>query len=405
MTRSGSILRYFTGVAAKRLSGVEADFEASHQHEFNGVDRLKRILGSAPEKQKFAARFVYLADGDDAHVADDGFVTWYDARASHPTRSEHRLYFPRTLVSERMREGDLAVFAVTPRRQLYVFIAAAGSTYERHLTWLFELDDDQLEMHVQDYTEGEHRPVGYAERIILEELGIETVETADENWLEVMVDRFGGAFPTTKAFSAFARETAGDLNVVDDADAALIEWLDHEERLFRLLERHIVGEEIRNGFEDVDSFVSFSLSVHNRRKARAGLALENHVQHAFEAHGVAFCRGCETEKRKRPDYLLPGKQFYRDPLHPADRLAMLGVKSSCKDRWRQVLSEADRIPVKHLLTLEPGISENQTDEMQSAMLRLVVPRGLHVTYTAAQRDWLMGFDDFIRFARDLSAPD
>lgn len=44
---------------------------------------------------------------------------------------------------------------------------------------------------------------------------------------------------------------------------------------------------------------------------------------------------------------------------------MLGVKSTCKDRWRQVLSEAKRIDNKHLATLEPGISENQTAEMQA----------------------------------------
>jgi hypothetical protein len=28
---------------------------------------------------------------------------------------------------------------------------------------------------------------------------------------------------------------------------------------------------------------------------------------------------------------------------------MPGVKSTCKDRWRQVLAEADRIDHKHLL--------------------------------------------------------
>jgi hypothetical protein len=30
---------------------------------------------------------------------------------------------------------------------------------------------------------------------------------------------------------------------------------------------------------------------------------------------------------------------------------MLGVKTTCSDRWRQVLAEADRIQLKHLLTL------------------------------------------------------
>ena len=49
---------------------------------------------------------------------------------------------------------------------------------------------------------------------------------------------------------------------------------------------------------------------------------------------------------------------------------MLAVKSTCKDRWRQILAEADRLPVKHLLTLEPGISVAQTDEMTPAMWSL-----------------------------------
>ncbi len=68
---------------------------------------------------------------------------------------------------------------------------------------------------------------------------------------------------------------------------------------------------------------------------------------------------------------------------------MLGVKSTCKDRWRQVLAEANRIEHKHLLTFEAAISSNQTDEMRTKNLQLVVPRRLHDSYTETQRAWLM----------------
>ena len=75
---------------------------------------------------------------------------------------------------------------------------------------------------------------------------------------------------------------------------------------------------------------------------------------------------------------------------------MLGVKTTCKDRWRQVLSEARRIGEKHLFTLEPGISENQTNEMQANNLRLVLPQALlHETYRGSQKKWLMSLTDFI----------
>ncbi len=65
---------------------------------------------------------------------------------------------------------------------------------------------------------------------------------------------------------------------------------------------------------------------------------------------------------------------------------MLGVKTTCKDRWRQVLAEAQKIAEKHLATLEPGISKGQTDEMISQKVRLVLPKTIHETYSKEQRE-------------------
>ena len=73
---------------------------------------------------------------------------------------------------------------------------------------------------------------------------------------------------------------------------------------------------------------------------------------------------------------------------------MLGVKSTCKDRWRQILVEADRIDNKHLLTLEAAISTAQTDEMKTKHLQLVLPERLHHSYTEMQQTWLMNVSEF-----------
>ncbi len=96
---------------------------------------------------------------------------------------------------------------------------------------------------------------------------------------------------------------------------------------------------------------------------------------------------------------FPGVAEYHDPAFDPLHLTMLGVKSSCKDRWRQVLAEAKRIERKHLATLEPGISENQTAEMRAHSLQLVVPRGLHVSYSLAQQCWLLNIADFVDLVR------
>jgi hypothetical protein len=162
------------------------------------------------------------------------------------------------------------------------------------------------------------------------------------------------------------------------------------------LERHLIGDRLQAGFGgDVDAFISFSLSVQNRRKSRAGSALENHLEFLFGQRGIRFTRTATTEGQSKPDFVFPGEAEYHDAGFPGLRLTMLGVKSSCKDRWRQVLAEADRISLKHLLTLEPGISTNQTMEMQSKGLQLVLPAGLHATYTEAQRTWLMNVTGFL----------
>ncbi len=176
--------------------------------------------------------------------------------------------------------------------------------------------------------------------------------------------------------------------------------METEESLFLRLERQIVAKRLDQGFmtkdgADVESFFQFSLSVQNRRKSRVGYALENHLAWIFDGLKLRYQRGVETENRKKPDFLFPGKTEYRSPAFPVESLSMLGVKSTCKDRWRQVLAEANRIEKKHLLTLEPGISENQTNEMKASGLQLVLPASLHRTYKPEQHGWLFSVRDFV----------
>ena len=212
-------------------------------------------------------------------------------------------------------------------------------------------------------------------------------------------------FHRLPSFSRYARLTLPDVDARSDPDAALLAWLDHEERLFRHLERILVAKHLEKGFHDgekadVDGFIAYSLSVQNRRKSRAGHAVENHLDEIFQCFELQYERQGKTENKSRPDFLFPGSEAYKDLAFSVSGLTMLGVKSTCKERWRQVLAEANRIPRKHLLTLEPGISENQTDEMTRNELQLVLPAGLHCTYSTGQQNWLLSVTDFISYIRD-----
>lgn len=398
----GYLSQYFEKVAAKRLTAVEADIAVSHQHEFNGSRELKSVLGTGTGgKIQFPTTFVWLGQENEA-LSSEGFVTWYDARRDHPTRTEYRLYFPTTDVSEMAKAGDLMLIAKRTNGSVMIIIAAAGTSIESQLLWLFKIPvQTDLDFALQDMQQGDDKEVDFAVRFILDELGID-IEEPEADYLDSVLAKFSGILPTTKEFSLLTRQTLKEVNALDDPDATLMSWMNYEEKLFRRMERHDVEKRLHTGFisdtgTDIDGFLKFSLSVQNRRKSRAGLALENHLEAIFQIHGIRYSRVAKTENRAKPDFLFPGASEYHNPQFENSLLTMLGVKTTCKDRWRQVLSEAARIPNKHLLTLEPGISENQTDEMKAQNLQLVLPAAIHDTYQETQKAWLMNLKDFMKY--------
>src|SRR5690348_16486064 len=135
--KRGYLSEYFAGVAIKRLRAVEANVSRSNQHEFNGVESLKDLFGQASGKQTYRARFVYVSDHAESPLIADGFVTWYDARENHPARSEHRLYFPTTAVSQRAAEGDILVIGRRPDESVLIIVAEKDSTIANQVQWLF----------------------------------------------------------------------------------------------------------------------------------------------------------------------------------------------------------------------------------------------------------------------------
>lgn len=404
--KPGYLSEYFEGVAAKRLSAVEADETRSHQHEYHATRQVQAFLGSPEEKTKIPARFLYLTDDDPDPIVEDAFLTLYNCRKGKPRAPEYHLYFPTTNVSLNASEGDLLVIAKRSDGSLLVIIAENGSSISRQIEWLFGFADlAHPGFSVKSELETEQDRIEFASRFILENIGI-AVETSEDTFLDDMLDRFAGRFPTTREFSAYARATLKDLDARDEPDLVLMTWMEREEILFRTLERYLIADRLSHGFAgtseagvDVDGFLSFSLSVQNRRKSRVGLALENHLELLFSENGLRYTRTAVTENKAKPDFLFPSAVEYHDATFDPLRLTMLGVKSTCKDRWRQVLAEADRIEDKHLLTLETAISTNQTDEMAAKRLQLVLPRSLHATYTPAQQGWLMDIASFTDLVR------
>ena len=403
----GMLADHFDGAGAKYLAEVEVNHLLSHQHEFQGIGAFRAILGETTDQVRFPATFYWLDDDEeDGTISIEASCTWNDVRRNQPNRSpEYRLYYPAITeqIVHKAIAGDMLIIAKTNDRKLFIILCPADSTAAQQILWLFGLNPSGQQPDVRTIGPDNGVPLGFAARAILDDLGIELVEPEPDTF-GLLTERYGTNFPTTKEFSQFARDTLSGIDNMESPDDAIAAWMDHEEALFRHMERYIVQERLEKGFVsadgiDVDAAAKFFLSVHNRRKSRAGHALGNHLEQIWKDHEIHYTREAKTEVRKRPDFLFPGQQEYENATYDPAMLTMLGAKRTCKDRWRQVLSEADRVTNKHLLTMQPSISKHQTDEMQAYNLQLVVPRSLFPSYQPAQQCWLMDLTGFIELVK------
>lgn len=215
-------------------------------------------------------------------------------------------------------------------------------------------------------------------------------------------------FPLSREMSAAARMIRDRVYgrtdyVLSDPDQAVIEWTSTEYALFRALEHSRYGDVISRGFENVDDFVSMANMVLNRRKSRAGKSLEHHLAAVFDKNGIAYTPQAVTEGNKKPDFLFPSQEAYHDIAFPDERLAVLAAKTTCKDRWRQILNEADRLKnrPKYLCTLQQGISPAQMDEMQDENVILVVPKPYIRYYPSNRQNRIWTLKRFIEYIKGI----
>lgn len=222
-------------------------------------------------------------------------------------------------------------------------------------------------------------------------------------WLspDAMPKEWKFSFPEAEQIVAYAAKLKPGAKKTPDA--RLIARRDCEYDIFRSVEEYHVLPRIREGFASVDLFFAFAHSVSNRRKSRAGRSLELHASTIFDEEGLVYTRGGKSEGNKRPDFLFPCVEAYHNGGFPTEKLRMLAAKTTCKDRWRQVINEANRIGTKHLLTLQHGITVSQFNEMKDENVVLVVPEGLRDAYPKEIRHELVILRQFINETKAICA--
>ncbi len=233
-------------------------------------------------------------------------------------------------------------------------------------------------------------------------------ETQEKLAIQEFINSLEVDFPASDVMSASARyieeKTYDHVEFIrTNPDRKIISWTNTEYALFRALEYARYGEIIKKGFQSVEEFVKVANAVLNRRKSRAGKSLEHHLAAIFDGNNIEYSSQAVTEGNKKPDFLFPSQKAYHDYSFSTDNIVSLAAKTTCKDRWRQVLNEADRLKnkPKYLCTLQQGISGAQMDEMQAENVILVVPKPYIETYPKDRRERIWTLSRFVQFIKKI----
>lgn len=214
------------------------------------------------------------------------------------------------------------------------------------------------------------------------------------------------SFPETKIMAEGARNCYNQAyrisneTLILSPDSILLEWIDSEYNLFRCFEEKVYSYLCTTTFPTIENFIKTANEVLNRRKSRAGKSLEHHLSNIFTHNELLFEEQAVTEDNKKPDFLFPNAECYHNWNFPTDDLTVLGAKTTCKDRWRQIVTEADRLDVKYLFTLQQGISKNQLKEMADSNVKLVVPQKYLNSFPIEYRSNLLDLKGFISMVKE-----
>jgi len=397
----------FVAAAAKTLSAVEVDPRSSHQHEL-AAGTLRRmlidhgIMAADADRVSIPVGLLRLDDDEEAERIEDQ-LTVYDARRQNPDRGpEWRAYYGYGSAAERlvhsMREGDQMVYAIDRAGTVHVLLIAAGSHWSDVLrdTFGYEPNPRLTTVPTLDLQAAQRRaPV----ELIADALEINPVDASDHDWL---LEHFGGnlptTFPDTRTMAALAHERVGLDAREEDADTLLERWLTTETDLFMILER-AEGEHRIALCKEFEDHIKTVLSILQRRKARRGRSLEIHLESLFTARQLPYERQVETEPGSSSDFILPGIDAYRaldTSTGTEPGVLHLGAKSTARERWKQVLSEATKLRRRHLATLDPHLSHASLHAMSELEVVPVMPARLGALY---ERHSIMTVEGFIAQAR------
>ncbi len=136
--------------------------------------------------------------------------------------------------------------------------------------------------------------------------------------------------------------------------------------------------------ENFEVIYQICLSAGQTRKTRAGGSFETHVARMLRDGDIPHSPQVLFNGRK-PDFVLPSKKLYMDPISRKQQTLVLALKTTLRERWAQVLSESTDCPI-YLATLDEGVPKATLDKLSDAAITLVVPERFKTSEFAEYKD-------------------
>ena len=385
----------------KRLSGNDTLANRAHQA---GPYLPKQFLFTIfpvlniPEQLNPDTRFdLYIDSHDDHRLAR---AVWYNNKFHSGTRNETRitgLGGRASALLDPESTGAIALFAFSE--------STLDKKPECHI-WVCrnEFDEIQIEDRIGPVDPGiSNVLIPHPETVS----DIDAKALRTDCWLDSneIPSEWLDKYPSGAEFAQKALE----LQIFDSLppDSRLIKRRECEYELFRSVEEAVELPKVKQGFDKMQMFLALAQTILQRRKARSGRSLEIHARAIFKEEGLRedrhFSYQVVTPQGRRPDFVFPSEAAYLDRTFPDAQIRMLAVKTTCRDRWRQVLNESDRPLLRtHLLTVQEGVSEAQHREMAKSGVKLVVPAPLKRKFPKSVRPELQTLSEFIDEVRHLT---
>ncbi len=149
-----------------------------------------------------------------------------------------------------------------------------------------------------------------------------------------------------------------------------------------------IAEEGAVYFADMDKLL---MSIFQSRKSRAGKAFEYIIKELFTRLSYPFSEQVDIDGAK-PDFVMPSEAYFKEK--PLDSI-IFTAKRTLRERWRQVVTEANKGYGYFLATLDAKVTKSQIEQAAKHKVFLVVPKSIKDSNDVYSNEYnVLSFEQF-----------